>query len=190
MSDQQARPVEGRRTRRFLKPEMIMAMAAVVMSVCALVVSVVQVRIMREQQKAAVWPYPEIGFSYNEEGLMLSFTNKGIGPALVKTVEITLDGEIKKQWPEVLAAILTEVPNYSYSTIRDRVFPAEKGVRVLLLPSGPDALKVRDALRSGAVRLGFLICYCSVYDDCWELTLERRDPVAECRVDPERQFEQ
>ncbi len=190
MSDQQARPVERRRTRRFLKPEMIMAMAAVVMSVCALVVSVVQVRIMREQQKAEVWPYPEIGITDNEEGLVLSFTNNGIGPALVKTVEITLDGEIKKRWPEVLTAILTEVPNYSYSTIRDRVFPADKGVPFLLLPPGPDAQKVNDAWRSGAVRLGIMICYCSVYDDCWELTLERRDPVAECRVDPERQFEQ
>lgn len=69
---------------------MIVALSAVLIGICALVVSVVQVRIMREEQHASVWPRLVLAQSYSQGrrfGVVVS--NPGIGPAVVKSVTAT-----------------------------------------------------------------------------------------------------
>ena len=66
------------------KSEKIVAFTAILISLCALVVSFYEVRIMRTQQKAMVWPYIIMGQQYSSEGFSILASNKGL--ALLITI--------------------------------------------------------------------------------------------------------
>jgi hypothetical protein len=67
--------------KRSLSPEMIAAISAVVIGVCAIAVSLYETTLIRQQLKGSVWPNVEVGFSYNEAGFRYFLSNTGVGPA-------------------------------------------------------------------------------------------------------------
>jgi hypothetical protein len=76
--------------------EKIVAISAIIVSICALGVSILQTKIMQTQQEKAAWPhirwYTQTGWEMDSTGTFkITVTNKGIGPALIKKVEIVLD---------------------------------------------------------------------------------------------------
>ena len=93
---------------------MLAALSAVVIGVCALVVSFYEVRIMRADQRASVLPLVELNRSTlrvarNDPGASASVTqlqfnaeNVGIGPARVKNFRVTVDGRPVKTWGEAV----------------------------------------------------------------------------------------
>jgi hypothetical protein len=176
---------------RLVEPEMLVALSAVLLGLCALVVSVVQVRMMHEQQHASVWPRLDIMPSYNPaDGLGIHVTNPGIGPAVIHYVKTSVDGAAAADWSSVFTTL---VPDFSsdemvWSTVRDRIIPPGGGV---------EALRIRNATESTSMlreigRLELEICYCSVYGRCWSVTgIARRTPpveVASCPAPDEEMF--
>lgn len=79
------------------KADRIVAFAAIVISLCALIVSFYEVRIMRTQQKSSVWPYVQIDQYYNAERFALNAVNKGVGPTMIKSVILKVDGKPPKK---------------------------------------------------------------------------------------------
>ena len=79
--------------------EKLLSISAVVVGACALTVSVIQTRIFRAQQEAAVWPFVHLEFSTgtNDTDTTGTFTirakNKGVGPAIVDKVILKYDGK-------------------------------------------------------------------------------------------------
>jgi hypothetical protein len=164
------RPDPDRRSgfSRLLEPEMIAALSAVLVGVCALVVSVVQVQMMYEQQHASVWPRVVIMPSYNpENGLSIHVSNPGIGPAVIQYVRASVDGAPRDNWRMTLAALLpNNTPDqFTWSTIGDRIIPPGEDVRALQISSREDGAAVLREIG----RLEVEICYCSVYDRCWNI---------------------
>jgi hypothetical protein len=78
---------------------------AVVISVAALFVSFYQARVAEKQAHASVWPYLSIGYDIIDEGPRKGFTwtveNHGLGPALIQSVIITLDGKPYTNWSDL-----------------------------------------------------------------------------------------
>src|SRR5687767_6206201 len=108
--------------RRLIEPDMLIALSAIVVSFCALGVSVVQVGIMREEQRANAWPRVEAYVNTGENYLM-RLTNKGFGPAMLKTVVITVDSVPVKTWTQVMTRLLPEgdTTDFTQSKITDVV---------------------------------------------------------------------
>lgn len=79
--------------KKTFNADRIVAFTAILISVCALVVSFYEVRIMRTQQEASVWPFVLIGQNYNSEGFAITAMNKGIGPAKIESLILRVDGE-------------------------------------------------------------------------------------------------
>ena len=183
---------------RRIEPEMIVAVAAVVVGVCALGVSLFQASIMREQQAemrtqrlAEVWPHVEFGTSYNGESYRLLAMNSGIGPARIESVRILLDERPFTDWSELLGAIAgREAYNFQHSQLGGRVLPPGEMLESLVVtePSLVDSLNARsDGITAE-------ICYCSVYDECWQFRHDfsaspKYEPVKACAT-PEAAFEQ
>jgi Co/Zn/Cd efflux system component len=167
------------RYRSLLEPGMLTAMAAIVIGVTALVVSVIQVRLMHAHQHASVWPRLEIMPSYSpDHGLSLDVVNRGIGPAVIGHVRVTVDDAPVARWSEYFARLAPDsVPrDVTYSTISGRVLVPGQQIRALHLHRHEEAAPILRAANRSRIE----ICYCSVFDRCWiSLGLEVR-PVAAC----------
>jgi hypothetical protein len=94
----------------------IIALSAMLISTCALVVSVLQTRIMQAQQEKSVWPNLSctVVYGWAQKDSIGDFSlivkNNGIGPALVKDIVFTIDGKEyrNEQASEILSDLADE----------------------------------------------------------------------------------
>ncbi len=61
-------------------PQTMIALSAVLLSVCGLFISIYETSLIREQQLASVWPNVEVSPSINDGDLKIFVQNTGIGP--------------------------------------------------------------------------------------------------------------
>jgi hypothetical protein len=159
------------------------AFVATFIGVLALCVSAYTAYVQRQQVRAQVWPILKYSTS-NEPGLRLSLANKGVGPALIRHVVVSVDGEPLTAWRDVLRKLLGPQPHhYSQSTMSGDVLAPGEGMDILeprdaagapLKPSGSGS---EGALfDSGRGRIGVEICYCSTLGDCWTLRAGGDEP--------------
>lgn len=158
-----------------IKPEMLVGVSAVFIGVCALVVSLYETQLMREEQRSSVLPIVELARSHYTKAdspekwrLSLHIENVGIGPALVRDFRVTVDGEPHPTWASAIKALLGEgVPiSYGQSTINGRTVPAERMITMFDLSNIEISTSIVAEMDDG--RLNFEACYCSVFDECWK----------------------
>lgn len=148
--------------------------AAAVIAACvgllALVVSGYTAYLQRQQVRAQVWPFIEAGNDDNEHALIAY--SKGVGPAIVHTMQITVDGKPQHDWNGVLDTLGVAKPRpYSQSTISPSVVSA--GERVMLIKfasegTDDESKQTWQHFRKAAVdRMGIRLCYCSTLGECW-----------------------
>jgi hypothetical protein len=138
------------------------AVIASLVGLLALFVSGYTAYIQHQQVRAQVWPYLEAG---NDDGSQAIYVyNKGVGPAIVKSAQVFVDGKPQTSWAQVLEALDVPPHEYVQSTLNPGVISPGEQVR---------AVKIKDeerwkTFRSGAVeRMTMNICFCSTLDECW-----------------------
>lgn len=162
---------------------------ALLLSIVALGISAYQTRVMQSQARASVWPYLAIGASFFDQGekagFRLNVSNHGVGPALIKSVRMAVDGKPVVNWDSYLKATIDrsrdqtqQVIFSSFSAVLPPDSNRETTIEAITLKSPEDAAKAYAAMS----RLKLDICYCSVYDDCWTAHLFSRtvDSVPNC----------
>jgi hypothetical protein len=138
------------------------AIVASLVGLLALLVAGYTAYIQHQQVRAQVWPYLEAG---NDDGNQSIYVyNKGVGPAIVKSAQVFIDGKPQTDWAHVLAALGMPPHGYVQSTLNPDVISPGEQVRVLGIPD-----KDRwQTFRSGAIgRMTMDICFCSSLDECW-----------------------
>ena len=169
-----------------------LSLAAGVGALCAVAVSLYQTALAREQQRASAWPYVAQSNSYvTGRPYERLVENEGIGPARVRSFRVLVDDRPVATWGAAVRA-LTDLPdsNVVYSSLgRGSVLPPGAGRTLLQLPPGPQA---RRFWSEAQTRLTTIVCYCSVYDECWEADSRRDEPtpVRACTDDPATRFGQ
>ena len=68
-----------------INTNLLVASSAVFISLCALFISVQEMKIMREQQKATMYPYLTLGWVYNSDGFGVELKNSGNGLAKINS---------------------------------------------------------------------------------------------------------
>ncbi len=81
------------------------AVIATLVGVSALFVSSYTAHVQREQVRAAVWPILQYDTS-NGPMIRLTLDNKGVGPAIIRHVSVTVDGQPVPNWYEALQKLL------------------------------------------------------------------------------------
>ena len=143
------------------------SVGAASLAIAALVVSIVETRIMREEQHLSVWPRVIAATSRHQDGFVVVLQNKGLGPAQIRTVRVRTPAGVHQEWESAFRSLLGRpTPNFYFSTIGGAVLMPGEEVNAVTMPSGPEA----DSLHVAAADLGLDICYCSAYDDCYWLT--------------------
>lgn len=187
MSEDQLRidnapPPQGDRHRRWDALGLIVASA---IGLLALLVSGYTAYIQRQQVRAQVWPYATI--AYQDQDNRLSIFNKGVGPATLRTVRVTVDGKPHRNWASALTALGLSGVEYGHSTVSETVLSPGESLAVLIFKDPSVYSRFRQAMNARG-RMDF--CYCSTLEECW--AFEDRPapvkpvtkPVSECPRQP------
>ena len=152
--------------------------------------------IQTKQVQAQVWPWLVAG--NNDSNNSIEVYNKGVGPAIVRSAQIWVDGKSQTDWNHVLDALGVGKPRtYSESTIYPGVVSAGETVPVIKFAKSESYQQFRTAAIQKHMTIA--ICYCSTLGECWRYRDEhlvgykegilKMDPVAQCpRVAPSDVF--
>ena len=151
----------------YREPETFIALAALVVSVSAVAVGLYEAALQRKHDRAEVWPHLEITTYTSPKGASLSVENTGIGPALVKSIVVTVDGKRTHNWSEVLTSLLGHAPpaQFSNSTVSESALRPGDKVTLIALPNED----MPPGFWKSIARVGLTICYSSVFDESWIL---------------------
>ena len=180
---------DSERTVRFaLRTDLLVAVSALIFSAIVAVAAVSQTHVIANQLSASVWPY--LSFTKSESDTLFRFelTNNGLGPAIVGSAMLSLDGKTEGSLRQTGFAALGGAPNHSSLSTSsfgdgDVIRPGE--TFELLRFAGPGARRLATSARR---RLKVVVCYCSLLDQCWTLSsaedVHRPQKVARCERRP------
>lgn len=160
----------------------LVALCAGLGAITAVAVSLYQAALARAQLRASAWPYVTQSNSLIEGSpYVRTVTNAGVGPARVRTFHVFADGRPVPTWSAAVRALTgADDPGAVYSSFgRGTVLPAGETRTLLTLPPGPRASAF---WRAAQERLVTVVCFCSIYDECWRAD-DREDepePVRAC----------
>lgn len=127
----------------------------------ALLVSGYTAWIQRQQVRAEVWPRLVIGANGLEHSLVA--INKGTGPAIVRSAQVSVDGRPQSDWDHVLGALGLPTHGYNVSTIGHNVLSPGEELHMLQFTDPTQW----EAFQGVGRRVTMDICFCSTLDDCW-----------------------
>jgi hypothetical protein len=171
---------------RAFRLDFFIAIAAVLISAITAAALIYQTRVIGDEFAATIWPYLSVGTTYNASGETIEISNDGVGPALVRSAQLSVDGRKVGAWNDYLdalardpelrglflraqAAIQAGPANNATITLSSigassTLRPGES--RTLLKISLPFTVPLR-AMAKHPVALDF--CYCSLNGSCWTL---------------------
>ncbi len=155
---------------------------ATLVGVSALFVSGYTAYVQRQQVRAAVWPILEYNTS-NEPKIRFTLDNKGVGPAIIRHVVVTVDGQPVPNWYEALQKLLGPGKyKFSESTISRHVLSAGESMDALVPHDFDGSSLISDKspqlwseLNEARARVAVEICYCSTLGECWTLHAAAND---------------
>jgi hypothetical protein len=177
-----------------------LALSAFVVSLTSLWLAMHNARTM--EKLVAANSYPNIDFDVGNAfdfldgrgtrpGVYVSLQNTGIGPARLRSVEVSFDARPVPNLRALLAACCTREPadsvpktDYWHSgDERGAMVQAGKSVNLFAWaePPGDPRWARLNALR---LKIGLRVCYCSLFEECYLRDSEHREPktVAACPV--------
>jgi hypothetical protein len=170
---------------RGFRLDFFIAVAAVLISAITAAALIYQTRVIGDQFAATIWPYLSIGATYGTGGETIEVTNDGVGPALVQSAQLFVDGRAVRSWNDYVK-VLTHDPELRKFFLR--ALAAYKAGRAdalvtmssigpsSTLPAGATQRLLRislpeivppQALVKHSVAMDF--CYCSLNGSCWTL---------------------
>lgn len=177
--------------------DFVIALGALVISTVAAVATVYQTHVIAQQFSATVWPYVSFDDTTSPWSFEIDLRNDGLGPAIVRSVSITLDGKPQASLETLLVRLNEEQPQ-AVATIRAAL---RAGAKLQVTTSTPKAglvvpanaqhvvIRVQGAVLVHYIapafkRVGISLCYCSLTGTCWTQSHQTRDtepkPVASC----------
>jgi hypothetical protein len=152
------------------------AAVATGIGVLALAVSAYTAYMQRQQVRAQVWPILEYNTG-NDPEIRLWIANKGVGPALIRRVVVSLDGKPVKTWAEMLRALYGPGQyRFQEDTISGRVFSAGETLSVFVPKFDESQRALAARFDRDRFRVGIDLCYCSTLGDCWRLVSTPPNP--------------
>jgi hypothetical protein len=155
-----------------LRVDIVIAVCALTISTLACAASILQTRVIADQLSAAVWPYVDVTTNVvmaphdNEWSVTLS--NDGLGPAVLRSVVLTVDGKPLKSIDAAAWALAGVAPHSIPGATRAAEIQGSvlrPGADLVLVDARGPRLGLLAA--RGARRVGLQVCYCSILERCW-----------------------
>lgn len=165
----------------------ILSVVGIAVAVIALYAALTESAAVRQHTAAAVWPFVQVMIEDYDRGdaagFSLALTNSGVGPAKMQDVRVSVDGNVTRDWSE-LVAIVGGDPEAAISRnfISNRVLRPDETVVIFGTTDAALARKLVGAISKPRGVLTY--CYCSIFDECWladtRMELQTREIVDAC----------
>ena len=154
----------------------LLAFSAVFLSLAALVVAIFQTAILREQQRASAWPHLQFGTSMLEGDYAVTLGNNGVGPAIIREVDIDFDGRAYASLKAVFDAEIRgasaidtlDYGHYYWDVEAGDVLAIQQTVDLFRVVNSPAAAEIV-AEAFADPRFRFAVRYADVYGNEWLL---------------------
>ncbi len=166
-------------TRWKLYLEAVRLWVPIIVSLCAITMTVSQAMATRRHQRLSVQPRLDWKVDVTRDGeATYALANVGFGPAVLKSLTLTVDGKpVGPDGPATCAAIDTALgrgaPGWLTSCFDmedEYVIPAGNSVLIYASLKAPGSTATAPAMSPETyLRLAARGTYCSFYDDCWSL---------------------
>jgi hypothetical protein len=182
--------------------ELVIAVTALITSISSIAIAVHHGRIMEKLVQANSLPFMQGGFSTaTPEGarvLSLDLLNRGVGPAHQHSLRVKVDGRYVKSLSELIqvslgsaqAAEAQRVLKPLQNQVRTRFIPGSQQQLVFRIAKTPENAQYWDPLEASQHKWDVEFCYCSVFEECWEVLgkWEEPEPVQACMRNEVREF--
>jgi hypothetical protein len=150
-----------------VRTDLMIALFALLISTLTASAAIYQGRVISNQLSVTVWPYLSYKTTASNTGIQLDVENVGVGPAIVRSATLFIDG---KPQPSLTSALrqLGYVSKHGSSAGLSSLGAGEvirAGEAVTLARVQSAAFAARAAELQTRVRLE--TCYCSLLDQCW-----------------------
>jgi len=182
--------------------ELVIAVTALVTSISSIAIAVHHGHIMEKLVQANSMPYLQGAFSdvtlEGEEVLSLALYNRGVGPGHEQSLRVKVGDRYVKSLNELVAASLgseqaleaKEVHHPVHNRVRTRFIPAGQTQIVFRVAKTAENSRVWDLLANEQDRWDVEFCYCSVFNECWQVRGKWQEPehIKQCTRDESREF--
>jgi hypothetical protein len=157
-------------TRTQPKAPFWLSLAALLVSLASLIVSMQQTNLAAEQKEASVWPYLEFYTEITNNKFSFSIQNKGIGPALIKRIEVKRKDKTYPDFYKMMNDVLgdsTQTYRHAFSSLENLVLSPQEKKELIFIE---DSILVKDLFARFTDDLSFKVAFSSVYDKLWLLS--------------------
>lgn len=173
---------------RRIRWDALAAVIAALVGLLALIVAGYTAYIQRQQVSAQVWPYLQMGKSNADGHYQLEAINKGVGPAIVQSVQVLADGKPIPNWKALEQLFgFRASGGIVTSTLNKVVIAPGEQLNWIAFQNAADV----DAFLADWVRFGVeaRICYSSTLGENWLVTFDPNrlvspSPVQSCQTLP------
>ncbi len=153
---------QAARAKRGIRWDALAAVIASLVGLLALIVAGYTAHIQRQQVRAQVWPYLISGNNDLTQSLVVN--NKGVGPAVVRSVQVWMDGKPQNDWNHVAAEMGLPPHQFFQATINHEVLSPGEELQIIRFPDKTLWQRFKAAASN---RMAMDICFCSTLDECW-----------------------
>jgi hypothetical protein len=155
-------------TERVVHLDTIIAVCALLVSTITAGAMVYQTRVLQDQFSATVWPYLSVSMNYTPEYVQVRLINEGVGPALIRSAQVVVDGKPLGRWDSVLSAIFKQRVHATHIELTsvDSSTAIRAGEELTLLRIDTHSNAVGQILKHN---MTLKFCYCSINSRCWNL---------------------
>ena len=156
--------------------DVVLGVSAVLISLISLLLAIENGNAMKRLVQANSWPFVNIGVSDTDENgnrlLILAAQNKGIGPAKIQTLEVFYNHKPVSDATALIHAMLgpaaadAHVP-FVGSSLVGNVLSSKESISFLVIQDKSISPEIMNTISVESKNLGFRMCYCSVFDECW-----------------------
>lgn len=157
-----------------MRPQTLIGLSALLLSLCGLFIAIYEASLIRQAQRASVWPYVEVGVSIRLDGTDLWVQNTGVGPARIQAAAVIYEGQTQTNWRDLIRSAGEDPDSVGayQSLISGRVLAADsprERIFAVAEDNGAAAQELIAWLRREIIAgtVDFTVCYCSVYEECW-----------------------
>jgi hypothetical protein len=174
---QEARPPKADRTvvnEKAFRLDFVIAIAALLVSAITSITLLYQTRVISDQYAATIWPYLSVDSSYGVHGVTIDVANDGLGPALIESAQLLIDGEPTPSWGTYMHDLLT-APGLKPKPGDVLISSSSFGRSTTIRPGDTKLLfaitykPTIDPRAFTAHSVGIRLCYCSINSSCWEI---------------------
>ncbi|HEY3812725.1 MAG TPA: hypothetical protein VGL66_05830 [Caulobacteraceae bacterium] len=115
----------------------------------------------------------------------LSLQNNGVGPARVKTLNISYKGRPVASLHDLITQVAQDAGGVQLRRVGEsgayRVIPARQSVDILIVQEPFSSPEMVQAFLKAAPKIDTSVCYCSIFNECWTSGDDEPKPVKVCR---------